>query len=51
MFGPTRSSPYWSATSYVPNPNNAWNVNFFVGYVEADSKTDDKSVRAVRGGL
>jgi hypothetical protein len=47
----TQSNNYWSATSYVPNPNNAWNVNFNNGNVNNNNKTNNNYVRAVRGGL
>jgi hypothetical protein len=46
----TQSNNYWSATSYVPNPNNAWNVNFNNGNINNNNKTNDNYVRAVRGG-
>jgi Protein of unknown function (DUF1566) len=49
-FGPTQSSDYWSATSYVPNPNNAWNVNFNNENVNNNIKTNNNYVRTVRGG-
>jgi hypothetical protein len=49
--GTTQSNNYWSATSYVPNPNNAWNVNFNNGNVNNNNKTNNNYVRAVRGGL
>jgi hypothetical protein len=50
---PNTQSTYWSATSYVPNPNGAWNVFFYNGSVNFgnDSKTLGSYVRAVRGGL
>ena len=53
----TQSSYYWSATSYVPNPFNAWFVGFNFGDAFSFSpyydgfKTDVYYVRAVRGGL
>jgi hypothetical protein len=47
----TQSYYYWSATSYVPSPNDAWNVYFDNGGVNPDLKTLGGSVRAVRGGL
>ena len=51
-FGPTQADYYWSATSYVPNPNNARNVTFFVGDLDHEwGKTSTFPVRAVRGGL
>jgi hypothetical protein len=52
-FGPTQSIRYWSATSYVPDPDTAWSVGFSNGSV--DTYNDDWAgghyVRAVRGGL
>jgi len=47
----TASSNYWSSTTNANNPNNAWNVNFNNGNVNNDNKTNDKHVRAVRGGM
>jgi hypothetical protein len=53
--GPTKSEPYWSATSHVWLPNNfAWHVHFGSGAANAGFyKTEDHYVyvRAVRGGL
>ena len=47
----TRSNNYWSASTYAPNTNNAWNVNFNDGNVNANNKPNNNlSVRAVRGG-
>ena len=43
------SSWYWSSSTNVNNPNNAWNVNFNNGNVNNDNKTNDNYVRAVRG--
>jgi len=51
-FGPTQSNLYWSATSYVPIPLDAWTVHFYGGYVYGlNFKTFIDFVRAVRGGL
>ncbi len=48
----TQSSLYWSATSYVPDPNRAWGVSFISGIVDdSNYKTLSYYVRAVRGGL
>lgn len=47
----TAPNNYWSATTYADNPDNAWNVNFNNGNANNDNKTNDKYVRAVRGGL
>lgn len=46
----TASDYYWSATTYVNFPANAWFVNFSEGSVVADNKTLNRRVRAVRGG-
>ena len=45
-----RASNYWSSTSNASNPNNAWNVNFTNGNVNANDKNNDNHARAVRGG-
>ena len=44
------SSNYWSSTTNQNNPNNAWNVNFNNGNVNANNKSNNNYVRAVRGG-
>ena len=56
-YGPTiepvfesRSSIYWSSTTYVDNPDDAWNVNFNSGYVIVGNKTFGYYVRCARGG-
>jgi len=46
----TVSNFYWSSTTNENNPNNAWNVNFNDGNVNANNKTNNNYVRAVRGG-
>lgn len=46
----TQSNNYWSATTNAGNPNNAWNVNFNNGNVNANNKSNNNYVRAVRGG-
>jgi len=46
----TRSSYYWSATTYGNDPNLVWNVNFSLGLVGKYSKLANLYVRAVRGG-
>ncbi|MSP38306.1 MAG: DUF1566 domain-containing protein [Deltaproteobacteria bacterium] len=47
----TQSSVYWSSTTYQSNPNDAWNVSFFDGFVFPFNKNFNFSyVRAVRGG-
>lgn len=47
----TQSNNYWSASTYAPNPINAWIVNFNDGNVNANNKPNNNLyVRAVRGG-
>ncbi len=46
----TNSSGYWSSSTDVANPTHAWSVNFNAGNMNADDKTYDNYVRAVRGG-
>jgi hypothetical protein len=41
---------YWSATTYADDPDYAWYVDFFNGYVGTGFKADDFYVRAVRAG-
>jgi hypothetical protein len=48
--GPTASSSYWSASTFVPNPFLAWNAHFANGSVSTIFKTPDGFVRAVRAG-
>jgi hypothetical protein len=43
-------SIYWSSTSYVLGPAQAWVVNFFDGTAYVAPKTNTYQVRAVRGG-
>jgi hypothetical protein len=50
VFGPTAAGHYWSATSYVGNPNVGWLVYFRDGSVAIDFKFNDSYVRAVRTG-
>ena len=50
IFGPTRSSYYWSSSTYQYNPDYAWGVYFPSGRATNASKTDGYYVRAVRGG-
>ncbi len=42
---------YWSSTTGASNPNDAWFVYFYYGYVDFFNKSSDYFVRAVRGGL
>ncbi|HIP19971.1 MAG TPA: DUF1566 domain-containing protein [Sulfurimonas sp.] len=44
------SSNYWSSTTNMNNPSNAWNVNFNNGNDNNNNKTNDKYVRCVRDG-
>ena len=50
IFGPTRSSYYWSSSTYQYNPDYAWGVYFPSGRATNASKTSGYYVRAVRGG-
>jgi len=45
-----RSNNYWSSSTYQNNPSNAWNVNFNDGNTNANNKTNNNYVRAVRAG-
>lgn len=42
---------FWSATTYAPNPGDAWGVYLSNGYVNTIDKTDANFVWPVRGGL
>ena len=44
------ASNYWSSTTYASNTDYAWYVNFSLGYVLNNIKTDGYYVRAVRSG-
>ena len=44
------SDGYWSSTSGASDSSNAWIVHFDDGDVGRNSKTDEYSVRCVRGG-
>lgn len=46
----TKSDLYWTSTSQLVGPFNAWYVNFFDGSSSGYTKTDVAYVRAVRGG-
>ena len=50
-FGSAYADSYWSATSNVPHPENAWDVDFGAGNVNSSLKLGGHYVRAVRGGL
>ena len=49
-FPGTQSNWYWSADTYAPDPANAWNVDFDVGYTDALNKASTGFVRLVRSG-
>ncbi|MBI4847020.1 MAG: DUF1566 domain-containing protein [Nitrospirae bacterium] len=49
-FPNTKSSYYWSSTTYAYDPGSAWYVVFGVGYVDDDGKGSYVYVRCVRGG-
>ena len=46
----TASSNYWSATSFTSIPTSAWFVSFNDGVASVHDKSNNNSVRAVRGG-
>ena len=46
----TRSSYYWSSSTYQGSPSYAWGVYFGDGYVTYGGKSIDGFVRAVRSG-
>jgi hypothetical protein len=41
---------FWSGSSYVPYPTNAWNVNFYKGFTGLEQRAVSAYVRLVRGG-
>lgn len=45
-----QSSNYWSGSTNVNNPSNAWNVNMNNGNVNNANKTNTNYVWPVRGG-
>jgi hypothetical protein len=49
-FPETVASPYWSSSSYVPVPANAWAVFFDNGLVTNGVKTNNPYVRCVSTG-
>ncbi len=49
-FPQTKSSYYWSASSFVSYPTYAWYVGFYNGNVNAINKSNNLRVRLVRGG-
>jgi hypothetical protein len=46
----TRSTNYWSSSTYADTPSYAWNVDFYDGDNVAPGKTTTNYVRAVRSG-
>ncbi|MCP4697683.1 MAG: DUF1566 domain-containing protein [Gammaproteobacteria bacterium] len=50
IFPEMRSSYYWSDSSYVNDPGQAWGVNFDNGFVLTYNKGSTGYVRCVRGG-
>ncbi len=49
-FSGVQSSYYWSSTSYVNPPGNAWSVDLGYGYVSSSGKAGTRYVWPVRGG-
>ena len=49
-FPGTPSLYYWTSTTYVAAPNNAWFVNFSAGYSSNYLKSTGFAARLVRGG-
>ena len=47
----TANADYWSSTTRVANPAQAWAVGFQNGDIAQRSKSSSNHVRAVRGGL
>ena len=47
-FPGTNASGYWSASSYAASSTYAWRVNFYIGYVYANTKANSYYVRCVR---
>ena len=43
-----RSYDYWTGSTCADNPDYAWYVNFYFGYVYANDKYDTLYVRCVR---
>lgn len=46
----TRSHLYWSSSTYLNTPTQAWFVGFSVGYTYMDYKANNYGLRAVRAG-
>ena len=45
----TNSERYWTSTTFEPVAGYAWDVDFGLGQVSADFKTETLHARAVRG--
>ena len=41
---------YWSSTTYIPRPNEAWYIEMYNGVVDATGKEYDTFLLPVRGG-
>ncbi len=50
-FQNTSSEEYWTSTTRTGYDGQAWTVNFYSGYVQYADKTQNRSVRCVRGGV
>lgn len=48
VFTNTPHDHFWTSTTFVAEPNRAWNVNFADGYVGASNKFTARHVRLVR---
>ncbi len=47
---PTPGSNYWSSTSVISSPSNAWEAETYSGRAKVIAKAENKRVWAVRGG-
>jgi hypothetical protein len=47
-FGPTQVGEYWSISTVTGSPQVAWEVTFFVGFIETNQKSAPFAARAVR---
>jgi len=50
-FANVQSFSYWSATTRVDSPTHAWVVSFSLGRVGTNTKTINRFVWCVRGGM
>jgi len=46
--GATRTSIYWSSTTFADSPSDAWSINFITGFMVDSVKLTDFFARAVR---